>query len=510
MFFLYYVWFVLNLSFKYVFSKFNKFYNYSINFVMNTNIEATIFNYYWIKFLRYLLGLYFNWDANKSGFIFFIKHIFDYKSELIGEERFFFNKTYKNNTLFTFKSLSNKGNYNFSSLKFLVRQFNFFKNSKLNSASNKFYKFFNFKNNFYSYLVLQKLFYKNFYNISNFYFFYKASNLNLVLLNWFFLIMLYNSNSYCTIYNISYVSDWYKVNFKFFNSLRILKTKLPINLIKLNKKMKEKKIFYLAKIYKTYKKNYKILLKKINNRKYKSIFFLKFFDLYNYKFIKSNLPSIVSNFKIRYSDSSMNKYISLNNSNVYNFFFLRKNRIFNKSRYSRNRQLYRTGVYWCLWLNIIIVYGLFFLFYRFTFNFGYLWFGLYILFGSFLISKVIKYNFINFFNIFKEFYFLIKWFGYIFNNILVFFKSSFKTFFKTSIILDNTLTFLFDNRFFFNFHRIFFNYRFFKNLLIFFKKLEFVQFTILWQEMKEKDTSFLRYKTIIHFLKQLTQINKMV
>jgi hypothetical protein len=26
-------------------------------------------------------------------------------------------------------------------------------------------------------------------------------------------------------------------------------------------------------------------------------------------------------------------------------FFIRKNRIFNKSRYSRNRQLYRTGVY---------------------------------------------------------------------------------------------------------------------------------------------------------------------
>ena len=274
--------------------------------------------------------------------------------------------------------------------------------------------------------------------------------------------------------------------------------------------MKEKKIKYLLKIYKSYNKNYTILLKTINNKKYKSVFFLKFFNLYNYKFVKSNLPLLANKFKIRYSDSSMNKYISLNNISVYNFFFLRKNRIFNKSRYSRNRQLYRTGVYWCLWLNIIIVYGLFFLFYRFTFNFGYLWFGLYILFGSFLISKVIKYNFVNIFNIFKEFYFLIKWVGFIFNNILMLLYSNFKFFFKTSIILENTLHFLFENRFFFNLHTTIFNYRFFKNCLWFFKKLEFVQFTILWQEMKEKDTSFLKYKTAIHFLKQLTQINKMV
>jgi hypothetical protein len=29
------------------------------------------------------------------------------------------------------------------------------------------------------------------------------------------------------------------------------------------------------------------------------------------------------------------------------FFFLRKSKLFNKGRYSRNRQTYRTGAYWC-------------------------------------------------------------------------------------------------------------------------------------------------------------------
>jgi hypothetical protein len=57
--------------------------------------------------------------------------------------------------------------------------------------------------------------------------------------------------------------------------------------------------------------------------------------------------------------------------NDYSSQFLRKTKSFNKSRYSRNRQYYRTGVYWCLWLNVIAVVGLYYLFYRFTFRFSY-------------------------------------------------------------------------------------------------------------------------------------------
>lgn len=511
MFFIYHIWFILNFFLKSIFQFFSKFYNYAVNFLLNTPFKTTYLNYFWVKFLRYLLNLFFNWDVNKSNFIHFLKNVFEYKFDLRGEERFFFYLTYKNNTLFTFKSLSNKSNFSFLSLKLLTKQYNFFKVLKIHNYLNKFYCNFNLKNNYFlNYLILQKLFYTNFFNISNFYFFYKFSNLNLIVLNWFFFVILRNSHFFCSIYNVSYYDDWYKVNFQFLSKIKNLKLFLPIKLIKLNKKFKVRKLLYFKKIYKFYNKKYKFFIYKFYNKKYINIFFVKLNNLYNFKFKKINLPIFINNFKIRYSDSSLNKYISLKNLNGFNFFFLRKNRIFNKSRYSRNRQLYRTGVYWCLWLNIIIVYGLFFLFYRFTFNFGYIWFGLYLFFGSFLISKVIKYNFTNIFVIFKEIILLLKWFGFLINNLLSALKHIFKGFFINSSVLSNINYWMLENKFVTTFYINFFNYGFLKNMVLFFKKLELVQFSILWQEMKEKDTSFLRYRTIIFFLKQLTQINKMV
>lgn len=59
---------------------------------------------------------------------------------------------------------------------------------------------------------------------------------------------------------------------------------------------------------------------------------------------------LVSTYLImRFSETSTNKYINLNDNFLkrsnYVFFFLRKNKIFNKGRYSRNRQTYRTGFY---------------------------------------------------------------------------------------------------------------------------------------------------------------------
>lgn len=55
----------------------------------------------------------------------------------------------------------------------------------------------------------------------------------------------------------------------------------------------------------------------------------------------------------------------------YSNLVLRKTKSFNKSRYSRNRQYYRTGVYWCLWLNVILVTGLYYAFYRYSLKFSY-------------------------------------------------------------------------------------------------------------------------------------------
>jgi hypothetical protein len=42
---------------------------------------------------------------------------------------------------------------------------------------------------------------------------------------------------------------------------------------------------------------------------------------------------------------------------------LRKNKIFNKSRYSRNRQLARVIFYFALYINILIIYGIFYVIY---------------------------------------------------------------------------------------------------------------------------------------------------
>jgi len=60
--------------------------------------------------------------------------------------------------------------------------------------------------------------------------------------------------------------------------------------------------------------------------------------------------------------------------NHFEVFFLRKSRVFNKGRYSRNRQNYRTGVYLCFYLSILSIFWLYYTFYKFSFNFSYLWF----------------------------------------------------------------------------------------------------------------------------------------
>lgn len=62
----------------------------------------------------------------------------------------------------------------------------------------------------------------------------------------------------------------------------------------------------------------------------------------------------------------------LTNRNEFSNLVLRKTKSFNKSRYSRNRQYYRTGVYWCLWLNVILVTGLYYAFYRYSLKFSYI------------------------------------------------------------------------------------------------------------------------------------------
>lgn len=74
-----------------------------------------------------------------------------------------------------------------------------------------------------------------------------------------------------------------------------------------------------------------------------------------------------------FSNTNVVKFIDPLTFNTYNMLFLRKTKIFNKGRYSRNRQFYRTGVYWCLYLSIILFTGLYYWFYHFIINFGFFW-----------------------------------------------------------------------------------------------------------------------------------------
>jgi hypothetical protein len=63
------------------------------------------------------------------------------------------------------------------------------------------------------------------------------------------------------------------------------------------------------------------------------------------KKVYESLSNITSNFLIRFSPTTIVKYLSTFDLNSYQILYLRKNKIFNKGRYSRNRQFYRTGVY---------------------------------------------------------------------------------------------------------------------------------------------------------------------
>lgn len=358
-----------------------------------------------------------------------------------------------------FKNRVDLKNFMFITLNFIIKQFNFFFTSKFfkNKAEKNIFNlnFFNIKINFFFFFfILKKLFFKRFHRFLSFIFFYEFDYSNLIKLDFVFFIFLNNSKGLLQFLDMGKFYDWclyHKVLYKVCGHKLIKKEiKLSKRAVMLIKYFRLKKVNYLKKVYNTYKTNYAefsnwmisddlLVDKKKNLTFYKNIFLFRVKNVFFKKFnntIKNELTG-----SIKFSDSSMNKYISYRNLKKFNFFFLRKNRIFNKSRYSRNRQLYRTGFYWCLWLNIIIVYGLFFLFYRFTFNFGYLWWGLMFLFYSFIFSKVCKYNFYNVNVLINEFRLLRNWFGLIFIEI----TSQFVPFVKLIVIKLNNSKIIYDN-----------------------------------------------------------------
>jgi hypothetical protein len=98
------------------------------------------------------------------------------------------------------------------------------------------------------------------------------------------------------------------------------------------------------------KLNFKIVNKYLNLKSLVSIenntFFLKNINnSYNTIINSEFLTNLKNTYKISFSASNIVKYISDKSVNNSIILYLRKNKIFNKSRYSRNRQTYRTGAY---------------------------------------------------------------------------------------------------------------------------------------------------------------------
>lgn len=113
---------------------------------------------------------------------------------------------------------------------------------------------------------------------------------------------------------------------------------------------------------------------------------VKFKSFYKNITILKNKPLLVLP---KYASSSLHKNIDINTLR-YEYQFLRKNKVYNKGRYSRTRQNYRTGVYMCIYLSLVTIFGLYFIFYRFTFTFTHVWWLFVYFIFSFFAPKIIQ------------------------------------------------------------------------------------------------------------------------
>jgi hypothetical protein len=304
------------------------------------------------------------------------------------------------------------------------------------------------------------------------------------------------ANSLVVDYKLDNVFNWFSYSFD--DKLNFVKS-LSI------KHYDNNKAIIISSSRDVYKKNLYMLTSFYENFSNGSRFFLSDL-LFNFSRLNNNLVKINNNllksFSVNFSEASTNKFIDLTNNFLkrsdFVFFFLRKNKIFNKGRYSRNRQTYRTGFYWCLWVNIFAIYGLHYLCYRFTFAFGYLWLPLIIFFGSFIFGRMLKYNFHNLNFVLLEFYSFSNWLGFIFKNLYSFFVDFCKFFLNLS---NNFLDFSFlkgKNFFLLNTLNKLFKYS--KNSLT--NNNNSLEQTHIWYYISSQDSSTFKLSSKLFFLNQ--------
>lgn len=75
---------------------------------------------------------------------------------------------------------------------------------------------------------------------------------------------------------------------------------------------------------------------------------------------------------------------------VRGIFLLRKNKIFNKSRYARNRQTTRVAFYISILINILVIFVVFTLYYKVLLKLSLLWSIFFIFLTTFLVSSCLR------------------------------------------------------------------------------------------------------------------------
>lgn len=165
---------------------------------------------------------------------------------------------------------------------------------------------------------------------------------------------------------------------------------------------------YKSKLDKYSKFGFLVLLDSMHVIRSRSEIFLR-------NFVKVNKTLLLTP---KYSSSSINKYLGLESLQKFEFQFLRKNKVYNKGRYSRCRQNYRTGVYMCMYLSVVSIFGLYYWFYKFSFNFTYLWWLFIFFVSSFFLPKIIKYRFYEPATLFLKFFDFFKWVFLIIKSLL--------------------------------------------------------------------------------------------
>lgn len=380
----------------------------------------------------------------------------------------------------------------------------------LSGKLNQMYLFYS-ELDFKKFYLEYKFFYNNFSNLNVFFkkIFTNVSGFNFLNYSSLLFILNYNFNSffnlkrYTSLTSLSFfffffankyfekVSFYYFFNFNYFFDLTKFFNVLSFsnnNSLKLNSYSFYDKNEFIRNDYLVLSK-YSIspivsfyFFSNINNIVINKLSALEF------NVAKDFFKKISDTWYIKFGSVDFSKYFK--NANLYSniIYFLRKNKVFNKGRYSRNRQIYRTGVYWCLYINIIAVVGLYFWFYRFVMNFGYVWIMLFLFIFSFFLPKVLKFKLYNVkefiaaylvnFNALVLFFCLVR---FLLSKIL-FFVESFKL--KISLILN-----LFSQKF-----DLFpFNYFNFFNIIF------FVDYISFFYKSSSKFTSFFTFKNLPFF-----------